>query len=383
MKVKTKLLLGAAMMAIAAWGGIMAASASSPPCGPAEMSTDSFGIRIKKVAYCSGFKEWTWGIHKSADQSSLTLSEGQQFPVNYEVQVIGTLNESYTVTGEITVRNTSSETVTITGVNDSLGDVDCRVTFPYMLPPDTAFGCTYSGTSDVQAQENTATVTYGVSGTNSVTTALDWSGVTIPETDECVSVSDDLGGALGTVCRGSQTFSYPVTIGPYAECGSYEVSNTASFVTNDTATGDSSTWVVDVEVPCQTGCTLTPGYWKTHSSFGPAPYDDTWATIGEGTTFFHSGQSYYGVLWTNPSGGNAYYILANAYIAAELNNLNGADFSAAQSAFDAATALFDDPSNTPESIGSLKGHARDAWLSLATTLDSYNNGLIGPGHCSE
>lgn len=131
------------------------------------------------------------------------------------------------------------------------------------------------------------------------------------------------------------------------------------------------------EVP--EGCTLTPGYWKTHSIYGPAPYDATWAQIGEDTPFFTSGQSYYEVLWTEPKGGNAYYILAHAYIAAELNFLNGADPTAAQAAFDAATALFgmyDDsiPKKDPN---------RAVAIGLAETLDNYNNGIIGPGHCLE
>ena len=104
--------------------------------------------------------------------------------------------------------------------------------------------------------------------------------------------------------------------------------------------------------------------------------------VGENTIFFLSGQSYYNVLWTSPNG-NAYYILAHAYIAAKLNQLNGADFTAAQSAFDTATGLFN--TYTPAQIGALRGSStlRAQFISLATILDNYNNGLIGPGHCSE
>jgi hypothetical protein len=135
---------------------------------------------------------------------------------------------------------------------------------------------------------------------------------------------------------------------------------------------------------CNGGCTLTPGYWKTHSEYGPAPYDDTWAQLAGGadTPFFLSGQSYYEVLWTSPKG-NAYYILAHAYIAAELNFLNGANPSAAQAAFDEATSLFG--TYSPAEIAALKGNnpLRANFLELATILDDYNNGIIGPGHCSD
>jgi hypothetical protein len=133
------------------------------------------------------------------------------------------------------------------------------------------------------------------------------------------------------------------------------------------------------------GCTRTPGYWKTHSEFGPSPYDDTWAQLTNGGSiqFFLSGQSYYEVLWTSPRGGNAYYILAKQYIAAHLNFLNGTDPSDAQSAFDAATALFNIYS--PATVAAAKGkngkELRDQFISLSEELDDYNNGFIGPGSC--
>ena len=127
------------------------------------------------------------------------------------------------------------------------------------------------------------------------------------------------------------------------------------------------------------GCTLTPGYWKTHSIYGPAPYDDTWAAIGEDTPFFNSGKSWYEALWTQPKGGEAYFILAHAYIAAALNFENGTDPADAQEAFDDATELFmmyDDsiPKSDPN---------REIAIGLAEILDNYNNGIIGPGHCAE
>ncbi|MEE9449596.1 MAG: DNRLRE domain-containing protein [Ignavibacteriaceae bacterium] len=132
-----------------------------------------------------------------------------------------------------------------------------------------------------------------------------------------------------------------------------------------------------------TGCTRSKGYWKTHSIYGPAPYDSTWALVGEDSTFFLSNQTYYQVCWTPPRGGNAYYILAHQYIATEINFENGADPSEAQEAFDEATELFN--TYTPEYIGGLKGNnsIRQQFLELKDTLDQYNNGIIGPGICEE
>jgi hypothetical protein len=137
---------------------------------------------------------------------------------------------------------------------------------------------------------------------------------------------------------------------------------------------------VPVEVPC-TGCTLTQGYWKTHSEFGPAPYDDTWAMLpnGASTPFFLSGKTWYEVFWTPPAG-NAYYNLARQYMAAKLNLLNGASSTSSVNGaiMWSQTQFFNlyTPTNWPA------GKRKQA-LGYATGLDYYNNGLVGPGHCSE
>jgi hypothetical protein len=173
-----------------------------------------------------------------------------------------------------------------------------------------------------------------------------------------------------------------------------------SFVTtdddNDTDESGSDTYTVTVDVPCPQGCTLTQGYWKTHndSFWGGAPTDETWELIGdadgdgvvegEGEMFFKSGLTYFQVMWTPPKG-NAYFNLATQYIAAKLNMLDGADGSAITTAFNAATTLFQ--TYTDEEIAALKGKNGNAlraqFISLAGTLGSYNEGLIGPGHCDE
>ena len=136
--------------------------------------------------------------------------------------------------------------------------------------------------------------------------------------------------------------------------------------------------------PCD-GCTLTPGYWMTHSHTGTAPYDETWDLLADGeyTTFFLSGKSYIEVLNTSAAG-NAYYILSFAYIAAELNFLNEAGTTPeVDAAFDAATVLFE--TYTPAQIAGLSGNnaLRKQFVDLAKILDDYNNGLIGPGHCDD
>ncbi len=163
--------------------------------------------------------------------------------------------------------------------------------------------------------------------------------------------------------------------------------------TSEAFSGDTPSGVVGVLVeftntfvpPPPAGCTYTQGYWKTHSVYGPAgPADDTWNMLASGpdTPFFLSGQTWYEVFWTSPSG-NAYYNLAHQYMAAKLSIMNGADPTDAASAIASAETLFG--TYTPADIGALKGNnsLRQQFLSLADTLDDYNMGLIGPGHCDD
>jgi hypothetical protein len=374
----------------------------------ADVTVNCYALAVDKDADTALTRTWTWDIEKVGDQTDLVLSEGQVFTVNYEVTVDAESEDSnFAVSGTITVDNPAPIDATINSVSDVISGfagpvtVDCgAAVFPYVLAAGDPLECTYSADlDDAESRTNTATATlqnysYDVDGVVeelgttdfSGTADIDFADATVEEIDECIDVSDDQKGPLGTVCADEAPFTFDYTLDlSYEECGEYTFVNVASFVTNDTGTTGSDDHTVNVNVPCDFGCTLTPGYWKTHSIYGPAPYDDTWALIGEDTPFFLSEQSYYEVLWTPAAGGNAYYILAHAYIAAELNFLNGADPTDVQAAFDAATALFE--TYTPAEIAALRGPSgnalRSQFIDLATTLDAYNNGLIGPGYCDE
>lgn len=117
------------------------------------------------------------------------------------------------------------------------------------------------------------------------------------------------------------------------------------------------------------GCTYTQGYWKNH------PYD--WPTDQLSLFTMHEAML---LLWSPPKGGNAYIILAHQYIAAELNMLNGASSpEVVQDAWEDARDLlsaYEDKGTIPK-----KSSDRDDAIDLASILDAYNNGEIGPGHC--
>lgn len=171
----------------------------------------------------------------------------------------------------------------------------------------------------------------------------------------------------------------PANTGPGLSC-QFMVPN-ALTLNSDNGASKSDEAVLSVSVPelCASGgCTYTLGYWKTHSKYGPAPYDATWAAIGEDTLFFSSGQTWYKMFWTPPKTGNAYYVLAHQYMAARLNAEAGATVpSEVASAIAQATAWF-----TGRSTVAPKGPARDTAIALAGILGAYNEGTTGPGHCS-
>lgn len=115
-----------------------------------------------------------------------------------------------------------------------------------------------------------------------------------------------------------------------------------------------------------TGCTLTLGYWKNHTSVWPSPYSPN-------ATFFTSGKSWIYELSAAPKGGNAYLILAHQWIATTLNVASGASMPAdVQAAYDAGTTYFQNGGVGGDPI---------AWANI---LDNYNNGLAagGPAHCN-
>jgi hypothetical protein len=183
------------------------------------------------------------------------------------------------------------------------------------------------------------------------------------------------------VCEDS-TFGYCINVGPYDTCGDYTFTNTASYEACDSGETGSDSWDVNVSIPCGCSCTLTQGYWKTHSEYGPAPYDDTWALLSDGadTLFFKSGISWYDQFWTAPAG-DFYFNLAHQYAAAKLNLLNGSMApSAVKMAMKNAETLFNAQGSGDTTLTSAEKKTAGR---LMTTLANYNEGVTGPGHCDE
>jgi hypothetical protein len=329
------------------------------------------------------------------------------------------------LTGVITIRNTNdgaddhgnpvNEDIRINTVADLVtatlaAAVECDESLPHVLAASQALRCRYTyapGTSDPHAGNNIARVNASrvITAASALTddfankSPVPWSfDPPAVEIDECVDVSDTAVGVLGSVCASGapKSFTYSLRFGkvPDADvqlvCGANTHTNTASLRTSDSGVTRQDDWTVRASQACpspapptQQGCTLTQGYWKTHADAGNAKqYNRTWERVGgPGAPFFSSGKSYLQALNTS-AGGNVYYVLAHQYIATKLNRLSGASAPlAVVDAFEDATDLFE--TTTPAQAAALKGATRNAWVSLATLLDRYNNGIIGPGHCTE
>lgn len=372
-----------------------------------------YKLTISKTADTEYTRTYDWTINKVGDKTTLELSVGQTFTVNYDVTVGATYTDSdWKVTGKITIFNNTPLDAVITSISDVAGSATATLwANPEKTVPFVISSGGYSLAAGVTLEiYYSADLNGAVNGTNTVTVVTSTPkveggtatkayafGDPTTYTDECIDVTDDQKGPLGTVCYAdlpetkTKIFEYTLDI-VYNDCGEFDFVNVASFVTNDNGITGSDSWTVAVTIPCAGGCTLTQGYWKTHSHHGPAPEDNAWFLLGdvdgdassEGAdeTFFYpkNTQTYYQVLWTAPSGGNAYYILAHQYIAAKLNILNGASSTPeVDTALAWATNFFNNNAPTNKLSKTVSQQAK----SYADLLDQYNNGLIGPGHCSE
>jgi hypothetical protein len=141
------------------------------------------------------------------------------------------------------------------------------------------------------------------------------------------------------------------------------------------------------------GCTLTQGYWKTHSKHGPAPYDDAWQIFEEGELndpqdpiyarnvpcYDVLGLTWFEQLWEPPRG-NPWLQLSHQYAAAWLNYYNGADIDLVEEELDgeARHLLYE---HCPGDPGF--DEVRDDFVRLASRLEAFNSGRVGPPHCEE
>ena len=139
----------------------------------------------------------------------------------------------------------------------------------------------------------------------------------------------------------------------------------------DVTDSDDAEVVMEVEI----GCTLTQGYWKNHPDAWPVET----LMLGD---IVHIKAKLIELLKT-PTKGDASVVLVHQLIAAKLNMENGADPSVVEDIIaDADNWLVDNGDTLPYNIKTDTPEGAVA-VDLAETLDDYNNGIIGPGHCDD
>jgi hypothetical protein len=347
-------------------------------------------------------RTYTWAVNKTAHNPSLVLAVGQSFNEAYDVTVTNTgyVDSNWKVQDGIHYFGTSFTPVSLTAVIQP-GDIAATVVCPAGKLGNTItdLNCTYSADlPDGAARTTVATLTFADGSTAVQSFAFDFTADLLPgqpvEFKKCVNASDSYAGALGTVCVADspKTFSYTRTIGPYATCGEYTVENTAS-LDDDPIHPATSSATVHVTVPCVGGCTRTIGYWKTHAGFGPQADVVTQylprylGTVG-GTKTQFVGTAAKAVQFLSFGGSNNVFDASNGInklyaqlLAAKLNIASGANGSAVASTISAADAFLAGKDSL--NWAGLSKANKNTVLGWMTRLDGYNNGLSGPGHCSE
>jgi hypothetical protein len=349
-----------------------------------------------------------WAIDKTANMDDLVLATNQAFPVEYRVTLTDTVEERGRAGGSVSIHNPAPVATVIAAVDEVIADVgavdvDCGAPFPVTIPPAATLTCSFESVvpspADTTGIANVSRlrVDLGPSGTSednglqliSASAPVSFRGGGTAEVDDCVDVDDSLKGALGSVCAADSpmTLVYILDVGPYSTSGLRSVVNTATLTARSTGATASDSHTVLADVPAG-GCTLTIGYWKTHAGSGPqrdmvSPLLPIWLGDAGGETSVEVSTPHQAIelLRMADSSANGLNRLAGQLVAAKLNFGAGADGSAVATTVMAADAFL--TTHATSSWKKLSKADKSSVTTLGATLDQYNKGLTGPGHCVE
>lgn len=387
----------------------------------ATVSVTCHELTVSKTADTSFTRDFDWTIVKSADLTEINVQINQApITVNYDIDVDSTSTDSdWSVDGSITINNPASIAAPLNSVTDKVNDavdatVDCSMATT--VPAMDSLECTYSadlGGATDGTNKATATIdNYDRTDPNnpvSLGTTTDFMGTAAvtfgdPTTilDECVTLDDDNpeGPTAQQICEDETPANVPYSkdFGPFTEVGMSTHSNTACIATDDDGQHcDTVDIPITVNGPVPPGenpgegCTLTQGYWKSHTRDGFNGFqhlqiqtlidaspdgkillgDMEVSTVEEANAVFIAAQ-----------GNDMIAKLKSQLLTAKLNILSSAvETDIADTIVDADAFL---SGLTVDEIP--KGKAgqvlRDQATQLIAELDAYNNGDIGPGHCT-
>ena len=398
--------------------GSLSANAAGSLSNTASVSGDYFGYAVADSDTCASTvwalavtksavthydRDYDWTVTKSGAESA-EICHGQTEPVGYTIEVQrATIDSGHSVTGNIVVFNPAPIPAPLASVSDTLTPggtvpVNCGVSFPYALPPNSSLNCSYAwalGNADERSNSATAALSNGSVFEGIAPVVF---GAPDNTSDATITVADVVGCPADFTCSGAGPFTFSDSgsvnfelnvTNNAAMCNSYvNLTNTATW-SDDGAGRQSGPVTTSVySCTCSEGCTLTIGYWKTHAGFtGRNPDNVTqYLPIWLGTPFgpnslqiTTAAQAVEALSMNIGAPSNGITKLYAQLLAAKLNIARGA------SATDVATTI-------AQADAYLATHAVGTWstasksdkakiLTWMALLDGYNNGALGPGHC--
>ncbi len=188
--------------------------------------------------------------------------------------------------------------------------------------------------------------------------------------------------AAGTVQATADVYKYSIDAAPLAgdirNIARVTILNHSSSIGKAFGPEPKATWTGGTPPPCneEKGCVFTQGYWANKPG---VEWPDGFS---RDAAFFSSGQTWQQVMDTPVNVSQAYYQLAHQYIAAVLNQANGASVpSGVQDILNQAENWLTNNAPSACTANGSCGTQKD-WAAI---LDDYNNGLYpgGPPHCGD
>jgi hypothetical protein len=230
---------------------VTAGYAQASTVGEAPCVTEVHELTVTKTADEFYTRYFEWEITKSVDPASWDLFSGESGTSEYTVELIQTFfDNDWQVSGTITIDNPAPVDAVLSEVADDAGGIAAVVDCPSLtVPAGGSLECSYdTGPQDSVdlnpfGNLNTATATLinnDASTTDFVGTAtIDFGEAMVELIDEEATVSDTFGDSpVSGTQTGSNIWTYERTFTCDADEGQHD--NTASFVTNDTATQGSA-----------------------------------------------------------------------------------------------------------------------------------------------